>query len=235
MSEFTMTLAEIRESDPTETFGLGDYPIFDELYREDLNRKIVDHFWNREIGQETLSMFRLAMRRHMNEQMPLFNQLYKSELLKIDPLNTVNITTENESENTGRTESSETNEAKTKVGTASRSVASDTPQSLLADDGDYASSANDTTGQTLTDQDGTGRATSESDSTGKTKNVTTGYSGQQAQLLMLYRETFLNVDMDVINSIEQNGLFMKIWSTGEEYFRNEASYGNFPLYRFPWF
>jgi hypothetical protein len=30
--------------------GLGYYPIFDETYRDDLTGKIVDHYWNREIG-----------------------------------------------------------------------------------------------------------------------------------------------------------------------------------------
>ena len=60
--------------------GLQHYPIFDETYREQLNRKIVEHFWFREIGAETPQLFKMFINRKMNEIMPLYNEVYKSDL-----------------------------------------------------------------------------------------------------------------------------------------------------------
>lgn len=89
MAAFTMYLWEVMEH--TADIGLSEYPIFDEEYREGLNKKITDHYYNREIGQETVEMFTFAMRRKMNEVMPYFNQLYESTRLEYDPLSTLNI------------------------------------------------------------------------------------------------------------------------------------------------
>ena len=245
-----MTLNEIVNDDPDETFGLDSYPIFSEVYRAKLNQKIIDHFWNREIGQETLSLFRLAMRRHMNEQMPLFNQMYLSEKMKIDPLNTVNISnitemtekTDVDSSATSSNEGEETSTGTTGTTAKARSVASDTPNSMLDEDADYASSANDSVSGSTVDQSGTGNSKSDSvtagqttnNSEGKTTNNTTGYSGNQSEMLMRFRETFLNIDLDVINSIERAGLFMMVWGTGEEYFRRQNYYGFNTIYPRIW-
>lgn len=71
--------------------GLDTYPIFVENYRSVLNKKIIDHFYFREIGFETAAQFAFYMRRTMNEIMPYYNQLYKSELLELDPLRDVDM------------------------------------------------------------------------------------------------------------------------------------------------
>lgn len=65
-----------------------DYPIFDEAYRGVLEKKILRHYYTREIGQETFGLFQLFLSDKMNEIMPYYNQLYESELLKhqIEPL-----------------------------------------------------------------------------------------------------------------------------------------------------
>lgn len=68
--------------------ALNDYPIFREDYREILNRKIIDHFYFREIGFETPDRFNHFLHMVMHENMPYFNQLYESEFLKFDPLST---------------------------------------------------------------------------------------------------------------------------------------------------
>jgi len=65
---------------------IGNYPIFDEAYREVLNRKIIKHFYTQEIGYETVGLWRLKLNTRMNEIMPYYNQLYKSELLEFNPL-----------------------------------------------------------------------------------------------------------------------------------------------------
>src|SRR5690625_4901770 len=71
--------------------GLQYYSIFDDDYRDILNVKIIDHYWNREIAHETIDMFQLATRRKMNEIMPYYNQLYESTKIEFDPLSTVKL------------------------------------------------------------------------------------------------------------------------------------------------
>lgn len=65
-----------------------DYPIFDEAYRGILEKKIIRHYYTREIGAETFGLFQLYLADKMNEIMPYYNQLYASELLSknISPL-----------------------------------------------------------------------------------------------------------------------------------------------------
>lgn len=69
--------------------NLDDYPIFNEDYRAHLNKEIIEHFYFREIGQETPERFNFFLKRKMAEIMPYYNQLYQSELIKFDPLSTV--------------------------------------------------------------------------------------------------------------------------------------------------
>lgn len=80
------------QSDVDETIRLArpklfsfDYPIFDENYREHLESKIISHFYTREIGLETVGLFKHHLKNKMREIMPYYNQLYLSEKLKFDP------------------------------------------------------------------------------------------------------------------------------------------------------
>ena len=97
MPNFTVELRSLVEDG--EDIGLNDYPIFKSEYRDILNKKITDHYWFYEIGHETHFMFARQMRTKMNEIMPYYNQLYETELIKFDPFMTMQVTTENSSEN----------------------------------------------------------------------------------------------------------------------------------------
>lgn len=69
-----------------------DYPIFDESYRSVLETKIIRHFYTREIAAETVGLWKLWLEARMNEIMPYYNQLYKSELLEFNPFYDVDLT-----------------------------------------------------------------------------------------------------------------------------------------------
>ena len=69
------------------------YPIFNENYRAELQRKILKHFYTREIGEETVGLWKLRLDTKLNEIMPYYNKLYESELIEFDPLYDTNITT----------------------------------------------------------------------------------------------------------------------------------------------
>ena len=198
--------------------GLDRYPIFDEAYRELLNEKIIDHFYNQEIGQESVQMFRLAMSRRMNEIMPLYNQLYESEKWEISPLLTVDISTEGQSINEASASSTATSSNNTH--SKSRVVASEFPQNALAGNEDYATSANDAASES--ELGGTSSDSQETAQEGKTSGRTHGFQGSQAAMLMAYRESFLNIDLAIIN--ELTDLFMGIWNIAEDYAWNGGNY-----------
>ena len=63
-----------------------DFPIFDENYRKQLEHKIVRHFYLREIGFETVGIFKFYLENKLNEIMPYYNKIYNAYLLNIDPL-----------------------------------------------------------------------------------------------------------------------------------------------------
>ena len=64
---------------------------FDEEYRKPLCKKILKHFFLREIGADTFGIWKLWMNTRLEEIMPYYNQLYKSELLEFNPLYDVDI------------------------------------------------------------------------------------------------------------------------------------------------
>ena len=69
-----------------------DFPLFDDNYRKALCIKILRHFYTREICEETVGLWKLRLNDKLNMIMPYYNQLYESELIKINPLYTVNYT-----------------------------------------------------------------------------------------------------------------------------------------------
>lgn len=86
-----------------------DFPIFDEAYRNVLCKKILMHYYTREIGAETVGLWKLWLRARMNEIMPYYNRLYESEKIKFDPMIDTEVTTtsKRENENTGDEEVSD--------------------------------------------------------------------------------------------------------------------------------
>lgn len=61
-----------------------DYPLFDDDYKLELETKIVDKFYYREIGMETPDRFKRYLRSKMQIIMPYYNNLYKSTLIELD-------------------------------------------------------------------------------------------------------------------------------------------------------
>jgi len=206
--------------------GLDSYPLFTDNkprtganaipdYRPILNGKIFDHYMNREIGMESVGIWHLAMRRKMNEIMPLFNQLYLSTAIQIDPISTVKLNTDNTMNDTQTNNQTSTSSNSAASTGAARTVNSETPQTMLSGNEDYASGAVDTNSV------GNNTANGTSDNTGTTTDSATGntqisgYQGAASDLLIRYRESFINPDMMVINELEE--LFMMVWDNGDSF------------------
>ena len=84
-----------------------DFPIFDENYRLPLETKILRHYYTREISEETVGLWKLRLEDKLNLIMPYYNQLYKSELLKFNPLYDVDLIRDHKRENAGENNSTE--------------------------------------------------------------------------------------------------------------------------------
>ena len=208
------------------------FPIFDEKYQTILEKKILKHFYTREICEETVGLWKLRLDTKLNEIMPYYNKLYESELLEFNPLYTNNLTrtkktdydsNRNTSNNGTVKSTSESNESDTNTNSNIKNdLYSDTPQGALTgvenetyltnarkttDSGNSSSStSNSTTGNVTNSDSGTDALNSTEDYL----ETVIGFEGSSASdLLVKYRETFLNIDMMVIEDLET--LFFQLW------------------------
>lgn len=233
MSRYTIELRYLIEGN--YDLGLKDYPIFDESYREQLNNKIIQHYYFREIGFETEALFKNRLNQKMNEIMPYYNQMYESSKLKIDPLSTIDLeevfsrkskttgegtsSTSGTGNNTNNFNSTDT----TDYGKISKfsdiAQAQTTPNEILNDK--YLTSATVDDGQDKNTNTGTNTSQTESTTSGTSTDkrnldedttlTRKGNNGtaSESELLNMYRETFLNIDMVIIDDLDE--LFLGIW------------------------
>lgn len=83
--ESSLSQDEIIEAGRKDLFNF-DYPIFDETYRRVFETNFIRRFYFREIGFETEGLFKFQLESWLKLNMPYFNKLYESELIKFDPL-----------------------------------------------------------------------------------------------------------------------------------------------------
>lgn len=122
---------------------------FDEAYRPILCKKILKHYYLREIGTEVVGIWSLWMNTKMEEIMPYYNRLYKAVLKDFDPFSDVDLTrthttkggSESSEERSGKSSTTETGQSAsndtTTINAKSDSTAwdmfSDTPQGAITD------------------------------------------------------------------------------------------------------
>lgn len=201
------------------------FEIFDEAYRSVLCQKILRHYYTREISAETVGLWELWLNTKMREIMPYYNKLYKSELLEFNPLYDVDITRKRKGEMQGvkndkgsETQSNSSSLTENTNG-VSRNLYAETPQGGIIglEDGTYLTNAtkimSDTTnngetssnGNRETENGSVSNTTEEYLETVVGKQGTTDYS----TLLLKYRQTFVNIDMMIIDELEN--LFFQLW------------------------
>lgn len=74
---------------------------FDPAYKAVLCKKILKHYYLREIATETIGIWLLWMNTKLEEIMPYYNQLYNSALLEFDPFKDTDYQRTHQGENTG--------------------------------------------------------------------------------------------------------------------------------------
>ena len=181
-----------------------DYPIFDENYRPILEKNIINYYYFREIGLETVGQFKHFLKTRMQIIMPFYNQLYESTglITKDDYMFNLNSTETHTRTSKGTSKGSVDS---TSNGN-SEEIFSDTPQSLLAGE-DYATTKTKTDGTSIDSSTSEGEADSFEEYT--TKMLGGGGLRYNADILMEWRKSFINVDQKII--AELSDLFMNIY------------------------
>ena len=229
--------------------AMNSYPIYKPLHpqlysyiptREELNKKIIDHYRFYEIGSETPRRFLFNLEMTLNEIMPYYNQLYKS----IDIMNNVDdifgnldVVESYEEESTGNTESTgesktdstvnSTNNTTNNMTNNSRNANSKTPQSQLSAKTLDSITAASEMGWSEDGSNSTSNSTDESTSNSKNESLTSANSntttkhtlsrkGNQgvntyAHDMLEFRELIINVEHQIINDPELAKCFMLVW------------------------
>lgn len=138
------------------------FPIFDEKYRSVLETKILKHFYTREIGLETVGLWKLKLNTKLNEIMPYFNQLYSSQLYTFNPFYDVDLTRKHRIDGSGKRDTDTTSNTETE-------------HRITVDE----------TGNTTTDNTGT----STSEGTSENTEVRTGTNNQTDDFVEKYSDT----------------------------------------------
>ena len=202
MSKYTITIRNLIKNG--FKFNLYNYPIFDEEYRDTLNKKILDHYLMNEIGLETPALFNHYLGSKLNEIMPYYNELYKKQASLLQNLEkNVNLTEEFtrnvESETTGTSEGNAN----------AKTLFEDTPQGVLVqadmDEMTHASNINFSKSNDSTSSSTNGNSTED-----YIKTITGNNGGKyNIDLLNEIKNSLLNIDVMIINDLSD--LFMEIY------------------------
>ena len=206
-------------------YQLSDYLLPDQLEvlnktniwnKEKLAKKIVDHYYMREIGFETPELFKHYAKLTMNEIMESKLPLIYTTALEYDPLvnvdftETFNRTTEGEGENKVNSKSNAKNNA------SGLNINSDTPQGEINKEnilnGNYATN----TSASETESNITDETNTTSSLTNKNKEEFTrhlkgnqGISATYQAMIKQFRENIVSVDREIINELQT--LFMGLY------------------------
>lgn len=220
MAKYTFELREL-----VSTFGedevkkwftdweLGDFLTKEEIEviesrgtwsKDKLAKRIIDHYFTREVGTDAVGQFRLFVKDKMNEVMETYAPLIYSASIEYDPLVNVNFT-ETYSGNT--VNSSQSNSQSKGSGLT---VNSDTPQGQISKSqilqGRYASStgANETDNTVNDESSNKGQETYT-----KTTKGNSGVTATAQALIKQYRDAIRALDTEIIYELEP--LFMGIY------------------------
>ena len=202
MSKYTTNIKNL--IDNNFDFGLTSYPIWNETYREILNQKILNHYYEDEIGFETANLFKFYLNNKLNEIMPYYNNLYNAQEKTIqDILGNVDLyeVSKRQNENNVNTTSNSNNDSK--------SLFQDTPQGKInfakLEDQQWATNYTNNTNEINDNSNSHGENSEDYNrhiygNNGKKYNI---------ELLKDIHNNILNIDMMIINDLQD--LFMGLY------------------------
>lgn len=188
--------------------------------KDKLAKKIVNHYFMREIGFETISLFKHYSIVTMDEIMEKYLPLIYSASIEYDPLVNVDYTEtfERTAENSGNVDNTGTSNSNSTNSSTSLGINSDTPQGQINKEaileGKYATStAGSENESSIEDETRTSSSSESSSNTNEnyTKNVkgNSGVSATAQKMIEQYRDNIITIDKDIIK--ELNILFMGLY------------------------
>lgn len=161
------------------------FPIWDENHRGELEKKIIEHYYFRQIGFETVGRFKFYLNTRLREIMPRFNKLYKTTIYKYNPIENYNM---EEKGTDTRTANGET-----------LSKYLETPQNGVNDliEGKYLTNAN--------------HGTDTTSGTDKHEFTRHGNIGVTTTQQMIEQERKIIIDLDLMIIEELNDLFIGVY------------------------
>lgn len=190
-------------------------------YHAELAKKILRHYYTREIAFETAGLWKLKLITKLKEIMPYYNELYKSTLLEFDPFQDADYVREHTGKDSGTGKDVNTGEITNHNEYSNNGttwdVYSDTPQGALVnvDENTYLTDARKVTNNNSGENSGN-RTTDMSyereyaNQDEFLEHIKGKFPGRTyASMLKELRETFLNIDMMIIDDL--SGLFMRLW------------------------
>lgn len=214
MAKYTVTIKTL--IDNNFNFGLNDYPIFDENYRQILNNKILKHYYFNEIGQETAEVFKFMLNQKMDEIMSYYNTLYSKQLILLQNLeNNVNLTESFNRTNETNTNTTSNSQSSNIGSNNSKNLYQDTPQGNIkhSDIDNYNYATNMTLGKNEATNNINDTSTSDGNANTTENYVKTivGNNGRLygVEIFSAIKDNLVNIDLMVIN--ELNDLFMQIF------------------------
>ena len=208
-----------------------DYPsYYKDEEKKAFEQKVIDHYYFRQIGSETVGRFLHQFRTKIREIMPYYVEMYKSvEIMQNieDPFGNVDIVETFEEESTGQSSGTQTGESSDTSSSSSSSQStenkehrfSNTPQGDIDNLDTYmteASKDKDTvegSGSSEATNEGSSSLTSSGTSSGTVRHTLTRKGNQgvntYAHDMIEFRKSIINVDMMIIK--ELNSLFLGIY------------------------
>lgn len=192
------------------------FETFTPEYKAVLAKKILKHYYTREIGSETFGLFQLRLDAKLSVIMPYYNKLYKAFEKDYDILSDTDVTIDHNRKSNGGNKNNTSSEGTANTTGQTISRHSNTPQGgldgIMSDR--YLSSADiaDTKGndknKTSVISNGTFNTTEDyvQHITGKRGGMTYAYMVNE------YAEKLKNIDRMVIS--ELSDLFMQVWDWG---------------------
>lgn len=214
MAHYTITIQTLINNN--FDFQLDKYPIFDENYRETLNNKILNHYFDAEIGFETAPLFRHYLLAKLNEIMPLYNIMYEKQKELLENIfGNVNLTESFEGENSNNSNVLNNSQSNSTGNSNMKNLFQDTPQGEL--DTTSINKQKWATNLTLNENNTSGNITDNSTSVGNSNGTNNyikkiiGNNGGKynIELLKEIQNSILNIDIMIINELQD--LFMGIY------------------------
>lgn len=224
MSKYTIELRKIIEYEGRDTVEgyFKDYCLHNYLRQNEIDSilnaniwskdrlasKICDHYYMREIGYETIGLFKHYAKVYMQEIMERYLPLIYSASIEYDPLVNVDYTEtfERNIQGSGESSSSSTNEA------SGLSVNSDVPQGQINKtailNGTYASNTGASeTESSISDTSSNSNQTDETYS--KRVKGNSGVSATAQKMVEQYRQNIIAIDEKIIKELDK--LFMGLY------------------------